>query len=203
MPFEEKLLLVLQTIGFPLLLAIVLAAAGRSARRVVRVCALAALVLLIAGLALRQRLVVGSLSDGEQTVLGLTLVVWWQILYIAGGSAFYVAVIAGALDTARARRWGWFAGLVVAALLANVAAVALATPLRVLNFTTSLFQLVIRGGQDFYVYFYLAVSIVFAATTLVPLLYSFAARDQRVQVAAPQYVVTSEPPVGPNDVTQP
>jgi hypothetical protein len=32
------------------------------------------------------------------------------------------------------------------------------------------------------------------------LLYSFAARDQ---IAAPQYVVTSEPPVGPNDVTQP
>jgi hypothetical protein len=200
MTFEDKLLLVLQTIGIPLLLAVVLAAAGRSARRVVRIFALAALVLLIAGLALRQRLVVGSLSDGEQRILGLTLVVWWQLLYLAGGAAFYVAALAAALDTARARRWGWFAGLVVAALLANVAAVALATPLRVLNFTTSLFQLVLRGGQDFYVHFYLAVSIVLVATTLAPLLYSFAARDQ---IAAPQYVVTSEPPVGPNDVTQP
>jgi hypothetical protein len=200
MTFEDKLLLVLQTIGIPLLLAVVLAAAGRSARRVVRIFALAALVLLIAGLALRQRLVVGSLSDGEQRILGLTLIAWWQLLYLAGGAAFYVAALAAALDTARARRWGWFAGLVVAALLANVAAVALATPLRVLNFTTSLFQLVLRGGQDFYVHFYLAVSIVLVATTLVPLLYSFAARDQ---IAAPQYVVTSEPPVGPNDVTQP
>jgi hypothetical protein len=200
MTFEDKLLLVLQTIGIPLLLAVVLAAAGRSARRVVRIFALAALVLLIAGLALRQRLVVGSLSDGEQRILGLTLIVWWQLLYLAGGAAFYVAALAAALDTARARRWGWFAGLVVAALLANVAAVALATPLRVLNFTTSLFQLVLRGGQDFYVHFYLAVSIVLVATTLVPLLYSFAARDQ---IAAPQYVVTSEPPVGSNDVTQP
>jgi hypothetical protein len=200
MTFEDKLLLVLQAVGILLLLAIVLAAAGRSARRVVRVFALAALVLLIAGLALRQHLVVGSLSEGQRRVLGLTLVAWWQILYIAGGAAFYVAVIASALDTARARRWGWFAGLVVAALLANAAAVALATPLRVLNFTSSLFQLVIRSRQDFFPPFYLVVSIVIAATCLVPLLYSYVARDQ---VAAPQYVVTSEPPVGPNDVTQP
>jgi hypothetical protein len=200
MTFEDKLLLVLQTIGIPLLLAVVLAAAGRSTRWVVRVFALAALALLIAGLALRQHLVVGSVSDGEQRVLGVSMVVWWQILYSAGGAAFYIAALAGALDTARARRWGWFAGLVVAALLANVAAVALATPLRVLNFTSSMFQLVIPGGQDFFPRFYLAVSILIAATCLVPLLYSFAARDQ---VAAPQYVVTSEPPVGPNDVTQP
>ena len=200
MSFEGKLLLVMQTVGIPLLLAVVLAVAGRSARRVVRVFALAALVLLIAGLGLHQRLEVGSFRDLQQTVLGLSLDVWWQLLYIAGGAAFYVAVLAGALDTARERRWGWFAGLVVAALLANVAAVALATPLRVLNLTDSALQLVAQGGPDFYPHFYLVVSIVIATTPLVSLLYSFAARDQ---VAAPQYVVTSEKPVGPNDVTQP
>lgn len=173
-----KLLFVMEMVLIPVAFAITIALSRKTTFRVIRILAYAAALLLICGLSLHQSFISLAISERSGTPY-----VWMstiaQILIDAGNVAFGVAAYVGLVRTAQRAQWRWFVALIAGIVLNNLLTAALETPLRVLVLVPS-WQRPLAAGDPRY---YLVVSILLAATALIPL--SYVIVRQRLQPKLP------------------
>ncbi|WIG60849.1 MAG: hypothetical protein OJF49_003597 [Ktedonobacterales bacterium] len=177
-----KILFVMEMVLIPVAFAITIALSRKTTFRVIRILAYAAALLLICGLSLHQSFISLAISERNGTPY-----VWMsttaQILIDAGNVAFGVAAYVGLVRTAQRAQWQWFVALITGIVLNNLLTAALETPLRVLTLYAAWQRLLAAGGSDFYPRYYLLVSILLAATALIPL--SYVIVRQRLQAKLP------------------